>query len=121
LRQWGILRKSKALLRKLINKNKRRKGQCHEVTAKAPLEGAAEERAGAEDKEWDLEEGEWVVPGRAPARQGSVCARNAALQPPTKLESLATRYSALSVVHPWSENKDRLTQHNRGFLEIRYA
>jgi hypothetical protein len=107
LRQWGILRKSEALLRKLINKKKRRKELCHEVTAKAPLEGAAEERAGAEEREWDPEGGGWVVPGRAQARQGNVYVRNAALLPPTKQGYPATRYSALSVAHQWSENNIR--------------
>lgn len=55
------------------------------MTVKAPLEGAAEERAGAEDRERDLEEGGWAAPDRAPVRQGNVCAHNAVPQPPTKL------------------------------------
>jgi hypothetical protein len=77
------------------------------VTAKAPQVGAAEERAEAEDREWDLEEGGWAVPGRAPVRQGSAYVRNAVPQHPTKLESPVTRYSALSVAHPWLENNTR--------------
>jgi hypothetical protein len=76
------------------------------VTARAPPVGAAEEWVEAEDREWDLEEGGWAVPGRALARQGSAYARNAVPQPPIKLASPVTRYSALSVAHPWSENKD---------------
>lgn len=36
--------------------------------AKAPLEGAAEVQAGAEDKEWDLEEGGWGAQDRALVR-----------------------------------------------------
>jgi hypothetical protein len=75
------------------------------VTDKAPLAGAAEERAGAEEWELDQEEGGWAAPDRAPARQGSAYARNAVPQPPIKLASPVTRYSALSVAHPWSENK----------------
>jgi hypothetical protein len=77
------------------------------VTAKAPQEGAAEEQAGAEDRERDLEGGGWVVPGRAPARQGSVCAHNAVPQPPIKSGYPATRYSAPSVVLQWPENSTR--------------
>jgi hypothetical protein len=77
------------------------------VTAKAPLEGAAEEWAEEEDRELDLEEGGWVAQDRAPARQGSVCAHNAALLPPIKSGHPVTRYSAPSVAHPWSENNTR--------------
>ena len=79
------------------------------MTAKAPLAGAAEEQAevGEQAEVQEREEGGWVVPDRAPARQGSVCAPNAALLLPTKLEYLATRYSAPSVAHPWSENNTR--------------
>jgi hypothetical protein len=71
------------------------------VTAKAPLEGAAEEPAEGEDKEWDREEGGWGAPDRALGRQGSAYVRNAALLPPTKQGYLVTRYSALSVARPW--------------------
>jgi len=71
------------------------------VTDKAPPGGAAEERVEAEDREWDLEEGGWAVPGRAPAQPGSAYALNAALLPPIKSGYPVTRYSALSVAHPW--------------------
>jgi len=79
------------------------------VTDKDPLEGVAEERAGEE--EWveaeELEGEGWAAPDRAPARQGSVCAPNAALLPPIKPACPVTRYSAPSVAHPWSENNTR--------------
>jgi hypothetical protein len=75
------------------------------VTDKAPLKGAAEVQAGAEDweedREQDPEGGGWAVQDRAPARQGSAYVRNAALLPPTKQGYPVTRYSALSVAHPW--------------------
>lgn len=77
------------------------------MTAKAPQVGAAEERVEAEDRERDLEEGGWAAPGRAPAPRVSAYARNAVPQPPIKLESPVTRYSALSVAHPWLENNTR--------------
>jgi hypothetical protein len=77
------------------------------VTVKAPLEGAAEERAEEEEWELDLEEGGWAAPDRAPARRGSVCVPNAALLSPIKSGYPATKYSALSVAHPWSENNTR--------------
>jgi hypothetical protein len=70
---------------------KRRIRTCREVMVKAPLEGVVEEREGAEEWERDLEEGGWVAPGRAPARQGSAYARNAVPRPPIKLESPVTR------------------------------
>ena len=75
------------------------------MTDKALLEGAEEEQAEEEewegDREQDPEEGEWAVPDRAPVRQGSAYVRNAALLPPTKQGYPVTRYSALSVAHPW--------------------
>jgi len=74
------------------------------VTVKAPQVGAVEERAEAEDREWDLEEGGWAVPDRAPALEGNVCAHNAAPPPLTKPESRAFRSNAPSVAQPWSEN-----------------
>lgn len=77
------------------------------MTVKAPLVGAAEEWAGAEDREWDLEEGGWAAPGRAPALQESAYAPNAALLTPIKSGYPVTRYSAPSVAHPWSENNPR--------------
>jgi hypothetical protein len=77
------------------------------VTVKAPLAGAAEEWAEEEARELDLEEEGWVVPDRAPARQGSVCAHNAALQPLIKSGYPVTRYSARSVAQPWSEDNTR--------------
>ena len=67
---------------------------------KAPLEGAAEEWVGGEDREWDLEEGEWAAPVRELARQENAYARNVVLQPPIKLEFPVTRYNVLSVAHP---------------------
>jgi hypothetical protein len=79
------------------------------VTDKALLEGAGEEQAEEEewegDREQELEEEGWVVPDQAPARRVSVCAPNAALLPPIKWAYPATRYSALSVVQQWSENR----------------
>jgi hypothetical protein len=81
------------------------------VTAKVPLEGAAEERAEEEDweedREQDLEEGGWVAQDRALVPRVSVCVHNAALQPPIKLGYPVTRYSALSVAQQWSENNIR--------------
>jgi len=50
------------------------------VTVKAPLEGAAEEWAGVEVRERDLEEGGWAAPDRVPVRQGSAYAHNAVPQ-----------------------------------------
>ena len=79
------------------------------MTDKALLEGAEEEQAEEEeweeDREQDPEEEGWAVPDQAPARRVSVCAPNAALLPPIKWAYPATRYSALSVVHQWSENR----------------
>ena len=74
---------------------------------KVPLAGVAEEWAGAEAWGLDLEEEGWVAQDRAPVRQGSVCVPNAALQLLIKSEYPATRYSAPSVVHTWSENNIR--------------
>lgn len=67
--------------------------------------GAAEELAGAEDREWDLEEGEWAAPDRVPDQEGSVCASNAVLLLPIKPAYPATRYSAPSAALSWSENR----------------
>ena len=79
------------------------------MTDKALLEGAEEEQTEEEeweeDREQDPEEEGWAVPDQAPARRVSVCAPNAALLPPIKWAYPATRYSALSVVHQWSENR----------------
>ena len=81
------------------------------MTDKALLEGAEEERAEEEDREedreQDLEEGGWAAQDRALVRQGSAYARNAALLPPTKQGYPVTRYTALSVAHPWLENNTR--------------
>ena len=77
------------------------------MTGKALLEGAEEERAEEEDREQDPEEGGWAAQDRAPARRGSVCAPNAALLFPIKSGYLATRYSAPSAAHLWSENNIR--------------
>ena len=81
------------------------------MTAKAPLEGAVEAWGEAEDREWDLEEVGWGAQDRALVRQGRVFAPNAAPQPPIKLEYPVTRYSALSVAHPWLENKLLSNEH----------
>ena len=81
------------------------------MTDKALLEGAEEEQAEEEeweeDREQDPEEEGWAVPDQAPARRVSVCAPNAALLPPIKWGYPATRSSALSVAHQWSENNIR--------------
>ena len=77
------------------------------MTGKAPLGGAAEERAGVEEWEGALAEGGWAALEQAPDQEGSVCAPNAALLPPIKPAYPATRYSAPSVAQPWSENNTR--------------
>ena len=74
------------------------------MTVKAPQVGAAEEQAEVEDGEWGLEEEGWAAPDRAPAQEGIVCAHNAALLRPIKLEYPVTKCSAPSVARPWSEN-----------------
>ena len=82
------------------------------MTDKALLEGAEEELAEVEDweedREQDPEEVGWAVQVRALVRRVSVCAPSAALRPPIKWAYPATRYSAPSVAHPWSENNRRL-------------
>jgi len=71
---------------KTNQQEKKEEKSCHKVTAKAPLEGAAEEQAGVAD--WveaeELEGEGWAAPDRAPAQQGSAYVPNAALLPPIK-------------------------------------